>query len=127
MPLALQGLGDGPRSTRVGLGIRFTLPLFVGPLRAAPRTFGGLPFFRRRQVDAGTPGFRQTDGDGLLRGPRAMFSAADFFDLLADEFACLRRRRLALAFVPPRSFDSFLFRHDRLSSCLSLFATEVSP
>jgi hypothetical protein len=53
----------------------------------------------RRQIDAGAPCFRQSDRDGLFGGTRSVPTFTDMIDLLADEFPCLRRWRLACLLV----------------------------
>jgi hypothetical protein len=53
----------------------------------------------RRQIDTGAPCFRQSDRNGLFGGTRSMPTFADMIDLLADEFPCLRRWRLACFLV----------------------------
>src|SRR5262245_60829984 len=72
-----------------------------------------------RDVDTGTPRLRQTDGDGLLGALRAVLALADVVDLLADELARLRARRLALALVAAGTFEGGFFRHGA-SSCRCL-------
>jgi hypothetical protein len=41
-----------------------------------------------------------------------MFSGADFFDLLADEFPGLGRRGFPFARITARTFDSLVLRHN---------------
>src|SRR5271168_1770974 len=43
-----------------------------------------------------------------------MLAFTDVMHLLADKFACLRRRRFALALVLARPFNRFSFRHNHL-------------
>src|SRR5215475_13473423 len=52
-------------SRRFSFG-RSTLALLPGALGAAASSFGGLPRFRRRQIDSGPACFGKSDGDGLL-------------------------------------------------------------
>jgi len=68
------------------------------PLRGRLRT-------RRRtpELDAGPPCLRQADSDGLLRGSRAVLPFSNVMHFLADEFAGLRRGRLAGRLVSPSS------------------------
>ena len=42
-----------------------------------------------------------------------MFSFANVFHLFTNKFAGLGRRRFAFPFVLSRSFDCFLFRHNK--------------
>ncbi len=67
-----------------------------------------------RHLDAGAPGLRQADRDGLLGRPHAVLAFTHVFDLFADEFAGLRGRRLALFLVALRASEGFAFGHDHL-------------
>ena len=49
-----------------------------------------VPLAGRRQIHAGAPRFRQTNGDRLLRGADAVFALTDVVNFLADELAGLR-------------------------------------
>ena len=82
----------------------FALPrrLFLCPCRSR---------LRRREVDTGAPGLRQADRDRLFGRRGAMFSFAHVMDLLAHEFAGLRRGRLALPLVATRALQRLLFWH----------------
>ena len=60
---------------------------------------------------AGATSLRQADRDRLLRVARAVLSFADVIHFLADEFARLRRRGLALTGVAPRALNRGFFWH----------------
>src|SRR5689334_17899301 len=91
--------------------MRLVLARSPRALGAAASFFGGFPWFGRRQMDAGSPRFRQADGDRLLGRASAMLALANVLDFLAYEFARLRRRRLALAFIAFGPLECFLFGH----------------
>jgi hypothetical protein len=77
--------------------------LFAGP-------GSGCAALGRRELDAGSTGLRQTDGDCLFRGSRAMFAFADVLDLFADELSGLRRWRFAFARILARALEGFSLR-----------------
>ena len=54
---------------------------------------------RRREFHAGAARLGEPDGDGLLRGARAVLALAHVVNLLAHELSRLRGRRLALGLV----------------------------
>jgi hypothetical protein len=88
-------------------------------LAPPPGCRGGAPFCRgfrpsRRLAElyACPSRFRQTNGDGLFRRPGAVFAFADVVDLLADELACLCRRRLALPLIARCASHRLFLRHD---------------
>src|SRR5207248_4677510 len=80
-------------------------------LGAAPRLLGCFSFFRSRQIDAGAPRFRETDGDRLFCGSRAVLALADMMHFFTNEFAGLCRRGFTLTLVALRPFDRFLLGH----------------
>src|SRR2546421_6659555 len=77
----------------------------------APRGARGAPLRRRLEPHAGAPRLGQADGDRLLGRARAVLALPHVLDLLADELAGLRRRRLALPLRLMRSLDRLLLRH----------------
>ncbi len=78
------------------------------------RLLPGRTGFRRSQLHARSPRFRQSDGDRLLGRSCAMFSFSDVLDLFAHELAGLRRRRFSLGLVASGTFNRFFFRHRNL-------------
>src|SRR5262249_47593208 len=89
-------------------------PFLLVPRRLFARPLGRRPFRGRRQLDASTPRLRQSDGDRLLRRPRAMSPFADVIELLLDELAGLCRRRLSFPFILASPLDRLallLIRH----------------
>ncbi len=78
------------------------------------RLLPGRTGFRRSQLHARSPRFRQSDGDRLLGRSCAMFSFSDVLDLFAHELASLRRGRFALRFVASCTFNRLFFRHRNL-------------
>src|SRR5262249_27857357 len=81
----------------------------TGPIRrgrASPRRL--LAAARRRQVDASTPRFGQTDRDRLLRRSRAVFALAHVIYFFSDELAGLGARTLALTPVAPGPLERSL-------------------
>src|ERR1700722_1056897 len=93
------------------LGFAHALACLIGIFRTPAGALGGLAAFRRRQIDAGAPRFRQPDGDDLFGGTRAMFAAADFADLLTHKLACLCRCRFALSLVAASFLDCAFIWH----------------
>jgi hypothetical protein len=90
--------------------------------RPPPGPSGGVPFPGRPEPDARSPRFRQADGDGLLRRPRAMLASADMPHLLTDELAGLGTRRFSPVPGPSSALDrSFLWHHS------SSTASAVTP
>jgi len=65
------------------------------------------------QLHARTACFRQADRNRLLWRPRSVLSLAHVMKLLTHKLSRLCRRRFALFFIALRSFDCFLFRHNR--------------
>src|SRR6058998_516018 len=68
----------------------------------------------RRQLHPGPPGFRQPDGDRLLRRASTMFAFPNMFHFFAHEFARLSGRGQAFPFVFARPFDWFFFWHIKI-------------
>src|SRR5512147_1959802 len=97
---ALQRPADRPRplARHRPLAAMALLALASGAL---PSLLGRRALLRHRQIDAGTPRLRETDGDGLLGRTGAVLALADVVDLLADELAGLGARRLPLSLVAP--------------------------
>ena len=93
------------------LGFAHALACLIGIFRTSAGALGRLVAFRRRQIDAGAPRFRQPDGHDLFGGTRAMFAAADFVDLLTHKLACLCRCRFALSLVAASFLDCAFIRH----------------
>src|SRR5439155_13642288 len=77
--------------------------------RRAAFLLGGLAL--RRDLHAGAPRLRQTDGDRLLCRARAVLPLAHVMDFLAHELAGLGRRRLSLGRVASGPLDRFLLGH----------------
>ena len=98
-------------------GIRGRAGMF-SPLEVALRLFSsflrGCSLWGRRKIHPRTSGFREPDGDGLLRGARAMFSRANVLDLFVNEFARLRRCRFSVSLVLSHSGQRYFVRHDGL-------------
>ena len=67
----LERFADRTRHLWPPLGFARALACLIGIFRTPAGALGGLAAFRRRQIDAGAPRFRQTDGDGLFGGERA--------------------------------------------------------
>ncbi len=99
MPLALEGMDNRLGALRRGLVRVAAMTLGVSAGGTPAGLFGSLSLGRRRQVDSRLAGFREPDGNRLLRRSSAVFPAADMLDFFADELAGLRRRRFPLALV----------------------------
>jgi hypothetical protein len=111
--LLLQGaFGRARASLRWRLALAGPVTASIRALGAPPRPLGRLPALRRWQIHAGSPCFRQSDGDRLFRRTCAVLALADMMNLFAHVLTCLGRRRLALGLVAcsPR-LRSFL-RHE---------------
>lgn len=65
----------------------------------------------RWQVDPSATGLRKADCDCLFCGTGAVLALANFVDLLMNEFARLRARRLSFSLVLSCLFDGFSARH----------------
>src|SRR6185312_6385197 len=89
-------------TTRVSAGCTFT-----GPLRSST-------LLRWLEIDARAPRLRQTDGNRLLRGTRAVLALADVLHFLAYELARLRAGRLSLTFILASPLDRSLLWHSNL-------------
>src|SRR5262245_34258281 len=109
--LAREDLRHGARDARPTPGRALVLARLISIFGAFPCALLDLAFLRRLEAHAGAPRLGEADGNGLLGRAGAVLAAADLVDLLAHEFACLRRRRLALALVLPGPFDRSLLRH----------------
>src|SRR5439155_24867637 len=105
MPFAAQG---AERGSAPGARCRAAVDLRGRSTPAGPLAF-------RRQVHAGAAGFRQADGDRLLRRAGAVSSLADVLDLLADEFARDGAGGLTGARFSPRALEGAFFGHEKVS------------
>jgi hypothetical protein len=81
-----------------------------------PRSGSSLPTGGRRELHAGAACLRQTDGDRLLRGARAVLAFANVLHFLSHEFPRLGRGAFALASVAAGSFNGLSVRHG-IASC----------
>ena len=85
------------------LGVSFSLlPCFLG----------NSSFTRQWQLYPGTPRFRESDSDRLSGGARAVLALANMFNLFANKFARLGRRRLTLCLILAGTFDSLFLWHN---------------
>ena len=110
---ALEHPGNGAGDTRSPVSFAFVLARRIGISGTPAGARLGLSPRGRAKPNARTSGLRETDGNGLLRRSRPMFAAADLADLLADEFACLRRRCFSCALCLVGLLDCSLLRHGR--------------
>jgi hypothetical protein len=76
---------------------------FVAACVVPRRAFSEGSLLPRGELDARPACLRQPNGDRLLRQARAVLSLSDVLDLLANEFARLRRHGLAFALRFPRT------------------------
>src|ERR1700688_265158 len=115
----LQGSAGGPRTLCGGLA-HYSALNFRAFRRIAACLFPGLfryfPLNRCRQADACTSSLRQSDGDGLLGGTRAMLALADVVHFLPHKFTGLGIWRFALTRILLRSLNRLSFRHKNLPS-----------
>src|SRR6185312_15424092 len=88
-----------------------TLPFSIGARSATPGFLRRRSFARRREFHSCPARLGESDGDGLFRIARSMFTLADIVNFLADEFAGLRARRLPLSFVSSRFSGCFFLWH----------------
>jgi len=84
----------------------------VGALGALSRLLLRLALSRRRKIDSRLTSLRQPDRNRLFGRSGTVFPFANMMHLFADEFAGLRRRRLAFALVTAGAFQCFFFGHD---------------
>jgi hypothetical protein len=104
--------GTGPRPADSPRSTACRAPP-CAPCRCSASPRGTLRAFRRvRQVDACATRLRQPDGNGLLRRARAVFPLTDVVHFLADEFARLRRWRLAGSTIPSSAFERGFLWHE---------------
>jgi hypothetical protein len=110
-----QDFFDRPRHARPAFRGALALTDFIGIFGATSRRLLDASFSRRRQIDAGSARFGQTDGDGLLRRARAMLALADLVYLVLDEFAGLSACRFTGTLVLPGFANDFLSWHGSCS------------
>ncbi len=88
---------------------------------------GCFALLRRGQIDPDAPSFRQSNGDGLFGGSRAVLSLTDMMDFFPDELACLGCGRFALTLVLLRTLPGFCFWHDSVPFVVPLALRRRSP
>src|SRR6185437_134863 len=80
-------------------------------LRRLACGLAGTHAFFRRNLDPGTPGFRQPDRDRLFSRTRPVLALAHVLDFLAYELASLGAGGFAFALVLLRARNRLLVRH----------------
>ena len=113
VPLSLELQRHCPRARGIRGCVAMLSPIEVA-FRLHSSLLRGCPLGRRREIHPRASGFREPDGDGLLRGARAMLSRADVLDLFVNEFTRLRPRGFSLSLVLSCSGQRSFVRHDRL-------------
>jgi hypothetical protein len=115
--LAFEHPRHSARDARASVSLAFMLArrIGVGGTTTGARLGPSSP--RWTKSNARTPGLGEADGNRLLRRARPMFAAADLADLLAHEFARLRRWRFSGAPGLAGFLDRSFLRHDRSPCC----------
>lgn len=111
MAFFFQGLSRGARTRcrRFAASIALSLPIIAGCF--FPGVGGCLPVLGCLQFDACASGFREADGDCLLRRSGPMFPFANMMHLLPHKLPSLCAGRFAFACIFVSSFDRFFLRH----------------